>query len=139
MLVSDTFASNSSCTAPEEASYPPAARRYLRLVVSGWAVWLNLAILILILTVFAVLLQNALKAFDSATTFGVYMPFFVFCALLVVLVYWMFARIQAAKRLIYSGFFPEEKVDANFIVEAADHQTDPLPGHGDDQVELKDV
>ena len=118
-----------SCTSPEEATYGPAARRYLRLVVSGWAIWLNITVLVLILTVFAVLLQNALHSFDAATTFGVYMPFFVFCALLVILVYWMFARIQAAKRLIYSGFFPEEKVDPNFIVHA----------HDDHEHELKDL
>lgn len=86
-------------------------RRYLRLVVSGWALWLNLAVLCLIFTVFAILLQNALKAFDSATTFGVYLPFLIFCACLVLLVFWMISNIQHAKKLMYVGYFAEETHD----------------------------
>jgi len=72
---------------------------------------LNLAVLALIFTIFAVLLQNALKAFDRATTFGVYLPFLCFCAFLVLLIFWMLSNVQSAKRLMYSGFFVEEKHD----------------------------
>lgn len=124
-LTNDLF-KHSNCTSPEEASYPPAARRYLRLIVAGWALWLNLCVLGLVFTVFAVLLQNAVHSFDSATTFGVYLPFFVFCALLVVIIFWMFKRIQSAKKLIYSGFFNEHD---------ADHPH--LDSHEDEMIESK--
>jgi hypothetical protein len=115
-LLSTIFALNccaTACTSPEEASYSPLGRRYLRLVVSGWALWLNLSVLALIFTIFAILLQNAVKAFDRATTFGVYLPFFIFCAMLIILIYWMLTNIQGAKRLMYIGYFAEEIHDPN--------------------------
>lgn len=37
------------------------------------------------------------------------MPFFIFVAALIILVYIMFTRIQSAKRLMYAGYFKDEE------------------------------
>ena len=113
--------SKSYCTSPEEASYAPEGRKYLRLSVSGWSLWLNIAFLCFLSTIFAILLENARKEFDRATTFGIYLPFFIFVIGLCVLIYWMLSHIQNAKEYMYFGYFGEApRHDPNLQQQTAD-------------------